>query len=215
MDQTYNLLAVVILGLVLELIIAYKLRADKKRLEKFDAEYKKEFDHIKHQLDKVVSATRNESQEIISKTLEQYHDVHNELKNFTLKLQQRIDDITEEIVDQQKELIAEHAQLSSEELVKGVHLEIQNISKTLQTSVAEQQQKISQELVQEFQVAKQEIRAFKQNQTEKIAKQSEQLVNKVANKYLGKNLHTSDKHEFTLQLINELWQEEFCTENKK
>lgn len=215
MDQTYNLLAIVVLGLFLELIIAYKLRSDKKRLEKFDAEYKKEFDHIKQQLDKVVSATRNESQEIISKTLEQYHEVHSELKNFTLKLQQKIDDITEEVVDQQKELISEHAQLSSAELIKGAHQEIQNLSKTLQTTVTEQQQKISQELVQEFQAAKREIDTFKQSQTEKIAKESEQLVNKVANRYLGKNLHTTDKHEFTLELINELWQEEIASEDKK
>lgn len=215
MDQTYNLLAIVILGLFLELIIAYKLRSDKKRLEKFDVKYKKEFDTVEQQLNKIVSVTRNESQEIISKTLEQYHGVHSELKNFTLKLQQRIDDITQEVVEQQKELISEHAKLSSEELVKGAHLEIQNLSKTLQKTVADQQQQISQELVQEFQAAKQEIDAFKQNQTEKIARESEQLINKIANRYLGKNLHTTDKHELTLQLINELWQEEIATENKK
>ena len=214
MDQTYNILAVVILGLSLELIIAYKIRSDKKRVEKFDAEYKQEFDHIKQQLDKVVSATRTESQEIITKTLEQYHDVHSELKNFTLKLQQRIDDITEEVVVQQKELIHEHARKSSEDLIQGTQLEIQNLSKTLQATVTELQEKISQEFVLESQAAKREIDAFKQSQTEKIAKESEQLVNKVAKKYLGKNLHTTDKHEFTLELINELWQEEVTNQNK-
>ncbi len=214
MDQTYNLLAIVILGLILELIIAYKLRSDKKRVEKFDAEYKEEFEHIKRQLDKVVSATRNESQEIISKTLEQYHDVHSEIKNFTLKLQQRIDDMTEEIVVEQKELMREHAQKSATELIKNTEMEIASLNKTLQATVIELQQKMSKELVLETQAAKQEIDTFRKNQIEKIAKDSEQLVNKVTKKYLGKNLHTADKHELTLELINEIWEEETARESK-
>ncbi|GIK83392.1 MAG: hypothetical protein BroJett025_00140 [Patescibacteria group bacterium] len=213
--QTYNLLAIVILGLVLELIIAYKLRADKKRIEKMDEDYKKEFEHIKQQLDRVVSATRSESQEIISKTLDQYHDVHSEVQNFTLKLHQRIDDITDEIVEQQKTLLQDHAKKSSEDLIKATEVEIKNLGTLLQKTVVELQQKVSNVLVIESQSAQREIESFKKDQIEKIAKESEQLVNKVAKRYLGKVLHTLDKHELTLELINELWQEETAKNGQK
>ncbi|MBP7843033.1 hypothetical protein KA017_03440 [Candidatus Woesebacteria bacterium] len=117
MDQTNNLLAIVILGLFLELIIAYKIRSDKKRIEKIDAQYQEEFGRVKIQLEKIVSNTRKETKEILSATQQQYHEVNAELKNFTIKLSQRLDDITDEIVVEQKKLLIEHASKSSEELI--------------------------------------------------------------------------------------------------
>ena len=207
MNQTYNLLAVVILGLFLELIMAYKLRSDKKRLEKMDEEYKNEFKRMKETLDKVISSTRNESQEIILQTLDQYHDVQGEVKNFTLKLHQRVDDVTQEIVEQQKDILQKHAKHSSQELVESVSTEIKSLSKTLQETLLNIQKQVSEELMKEAQAAKKEIQDFKNLQKEKIAKESENLVNNVAKKYLGKNITSSDKHDLTLKLIDEVWQE--------
>lgn len=207
MNQTYNLLAIVVLGLILEIIIAYKLRSDKKRLEKIDEDYKKEFQHIKKTLDRVVSSTRNESQEIIMQTLDQYHDIHSEVKNFTLKLNQKVDDITQEIVEQQKDLLQKHAQHSSIELVDHVNQEIKILSKTLQETILDLQKQVSKELVVEAQAAKKEIHDFKELQKEKIANESEKLTNLVAKKYLSKNISSTNKHEITLKMIDEIWQE--------
>jgi F0F1-type ATP synthase membrane subunit b/b' len=215
MEQTYNLLAIVILGLILEIIIAYKLKSDKKRLEKFDEQYKKEFELIKQQLTKIVTATRDESQEIVSKILEEYRDVHSEVKNFTLKLQQKIEDITQEIIEEQKNLLAEQTQKATTDLTNTTQAEVSGLGKMIQSSIAEIQQKISTQLLLESQTAHREIDSFKKDQIKKIAKESEQLVNLVSKKYLGKMLSTADKHELTLQLVNEIWQEKTLKNDQK
>lgn len=207
MDQTYNILALVVLGLGLELILAYKLHTDKKRFEKIDQEYQNELQQVKKQLNKVISATRAESQEIITELLNQYHTVQSEVGSFTLKLQQKIDDVTDEIVEQQKELLKKHAQDSAKELVETTGAQIKTLSTVLQDTIAQSQTKISQELSQQLQTAQKEIADFKTKQIDQFSNQSEELISGVATKYMIENLDRSQLHKVTLQLIEELWQE--------
>jgi gas vesicle protein len=155
MNQNYLLLAVVVLGFILEMIIAYKLSNEKKHVEKFNKKLEAEFTRTKKHLDDILDTTTSETQEIISQSLEQYKSVHTEIRKLTDHVHEKIEDVAQEIVQWQAEELTSQIETHQEHLNKLANDSADFITKATSKEIEELQGKLAvtisqtQELIQD------------------------------------------------------------------
>lgn len=175
MNQMYSLLAIVFLGLGLELIYAYKIKTDKKRIEKFNQQYQEELDQTKKQLQKILESTKKESQKLISKSLDQYEQIQKEVEQMSVQIAKTVQTTTGEIVKWQKNHlddqirlyqheVAEHTKKSLDVIDEAAKGEIVRLSNSLHTSISKTHREIIKTLINSAQDAEKEIDAYKKAQ---------------------------------------------------
>lgn len=183
MNQIYSLLAIVALGLGLELVYAYKIKTDKKRAEKFSHLYKDELKETKKKLEKLVDETKKESQELVSASLKQFETIQKELEEMSLKIQGKTESTIEDLVEWQKNIVDDQIRHYQHEVEKRLEEsfkmidetgkgEIARLSDSLNQSMSKTHREIIKALIESAEKADKEIQNFKKKQEKKLEESS-------------------------------------------
>lgn len=215
MTENLVILAVVFLGLVLEIIFAYKLRADKKRLDRIAEEFTDELQRTRNKMHDVLSRTRDEAEKILITSVEQYKAVTEDVQKLSQHTQQKLSETTEELIEWQASVMAteletqqtdlrHHALEAQQKLRSTTQHEIKELSSKLSESIVTAQKDLQTQLTQISDEVRKDLEAYSAEQKERIAQESTQLVQSVTQKYLHKELSEEQQHKIIMQLIDEL-----------
>ena len=186
---------------ILEVIIALLLFSEKRKIRRFENEYKKMLHTTQEHLDAVLQETAKTASQTLSK-----------ISDAAKKSADSVQDTAESLQKELASALLFESKNELEALQEAAKKQAAELSKELAAATAHTKSEMHQVHLAHTQQATQEVTAYKKEQMQHIASEATRRISLVTKRYLQEELSTEQIHQICLKMIAEEISE---TPNKK